>query len=138
MVGAAVTPREQLAYEENHNVRQMGFLPGIAHVISAMSTRYIRNVAQSDFWDRVEGYDPIPYWQQLEVDSLVLLGSDDTNVPSKESAERLNDIGNPHIQVIVYEGSGHALESPEGQGNSIIREDALRQISSFVRSRRGH
>ncbi len=31
MVGAMVTPGEQLLFEENHNLRQMGFLPGISN-----------------------------------------------------------------------------------------------------------
>jgi len=34
MVGSAVTPAEQLVYEENHNLRQMGFLPGVSNVIA--------------------------------------------------------------------------------------------------------
>lgn len=132
IVGSAVTPIEQLTYEERHNLRQAGFLPGIAHAIAALSTRYIRNIKQRAFWDRIEGYDPIPYWQRVSVDSLVLYGSDDTNVPSAESARRLKAIGNPKIRIETFEGSGHALESPPGMGNSIMRHDALEQIAEFI------
>jgi len=34
--------------------------------------------------------------------------------------------------VTVYRGSGHALESPLGQGNAIIRQDALESVSDFI------
>lgn len=132
VVGAAVTPVEQLGYEENHNLRQMGFLPGISNLITLASTAYIKNVGQSEFWDAVSDYDPLPYWEQLEVNALVLYGEDDTNVPSVESAARLHELRKPNIRVAIYEDSGHALEDPPEYGNSIIRYDALEDISEFI------
>ena len=42
-------------------------------------------------------------------------------------------LDNPRIRVTTYEGSGHALESPEGQGTSIIRNDALEAVTHFIR-----
>ena len=42
------------------------------------------------------------------------------------------NLDNPRIRVVIYQGSGHALESPTEQGNSIIRRDALNEISSFI------
>lgn len=133
MVGSAVTPAEQLIYEENHNLRQMGFLPGISNVIAVASTAYIRNVAQAEFWDRVANHDPIPYWQTVNVPTLALYGADDTNVPSEESAKRLNALGKPNLRIEVYEGSGHALQDPVGRGNSIIRAEALDAIRSTIK-----
>jgi len=53
-------------------------------------------------------------------------------VPSSESAAILRSLDNPNIAVRIYEGSGHALESPEGTGRSIFREDALRDIRDFI------
>jgi len=132
MVGSAVTPAEQLIYEENHNLRQMGFLPGISNVIALASTAYIRNVAQAEFWDRVANYDPVPYWRVVNVPALALFGTDDTNVPSEESAKRLNALGKSNLRIEVYEGSGHALQDPVGRGNSIIREEALAAIRSTI------
>ncbi len=134
MVGAAVTPREQLLFEENHNLRQMGFLPGISNLIALISTAVIRNGAQQEFWSTVGDFDPLPLWTRLDIPALALLGSDDTNVPSAESAERLQALGNPRITVRIYEGSGHALESPVGQGDSIIRPEALEDIYEFIAS----
>lgn len=132
MVGSAVTPAEQLIYEENHNLRQMGFLPGISNVIALASTAYIRNVAQAEFWDRVANYDPVPYWRVVNVPALALFGTDDTNVPSEESAKRLNALGKSNLRIEIYEGSGHALQDPVGRGNSIIREEALAAIRSTI------
>jgi len=133
VVGSAVTPREQLLYEENYNLRQMGFLPGISNVLAYVGFANVRYLAQSELYDLIVDYDPLPYWQDISIDSLALFGADDTNVPSAESTERLTTINNPRIRVKIYEGSGHALESPEGQGNSIIRKDVLEEIADFTR-----
>ena len=133
MVGSAVTPGEQLIYEENHNLRQMGFLPGISNAIAMISTAYIRNVAQAEFWDGVADYDPIPYWSAVDIPALLLYGADDTNVPSEESARRLQELQKSNLRVEIFEGSGHALQDPAGQGNSIIREEALDAIRSAIK-----
>ena len=133
MVGSAVTPAEQLIYEENHNLRQMGFLPGISNVIAVASTAYIRNIAQAEFWDGVTNYDPIPYWRAVDSPALLLYGADDTNVPSEESAKRLNALGKSNLRIEVYAGSGHALQDPVGRGNSIIRAEALDAIRSTIK-----
>ena len=97
----------------------------------------VRYLAQPELYDLIVDYDPLLYWRSISVDSLALFGADDTNVPSTESAERLTRLGNPRINVIIYDGSGHALESPRGQGNSIIREDALVEISGFIQGNEG-
>ncbi|MDJ0750585.1 MAG: alpha/beta fold hydrolase [Woeseiaceae bacterium] len=132
MVGPLVTPREQLLYEENYNLRQLGFLPGISNLLAYVGSANVRYLAQPQLYELITDYDPLPYWRDISVDSLVLFGADDTNVPSIESAERLLTLDNPHIRMKIYEGSGHALESPRGQGNSVIRPDALDEISGFV------
>jgi pimeloyl-ACP methyl ester carboxylesterase len=98
-----------------------------------MSTAYIRNVAQAEFWDGVADYDPIPYWSAVDIPALVLLGADDTNVPSEESARRLQALQKPNLRIEIFEGSGHALQDPAGQGNSIIREEALDAIRSAIK-----
>jgi dienelactone hydrolase len=133
MVGPMVTPREQLLYEENHNLRQLGFLPGISNVLAYVGAANVRYLAQPQLYKLIVDYDPLLYWGRISVDSLALFGTDDTNVPSAESARRLKSLGNPHVRVKVYEGSGHALESPLGHGNSIIRNEALEDISAFIR-----
>jgi dienelactone hydrolase len=132
MVGSVVTPREQLLYEENYNLRQLGFLPGVSNALAYAGYANVRYLAQPQLYNLIVDYDPLPHWQNISIDSLVLFGADDTNVPSTESTKRLAKLDNPHIRVEVYQGSGHALESPPEQGNSIIRKDVLNEISGFI------
>ena len=132
IVGGAVPMHDLLVYEETHNLRELGIVPGISDLLAYPASWSITILRQREFWDAVGNFDPVPYWQGLFVRSLVLFGENDTNVPSSESAEILRSLGNPNIVVKIYEGSGHALESPEGMGRSIFREDALRDIRDFI------
>ena len=132
MVGSAVTPNEQLLYEEDHNLRQMGFLPGVSYAIALMSTQYLRHVRMAEFYEAVGEFDPTALWAETSIDTLVLLGSEDTNVPSEESAARLAALGKKSIRVVVFEGSGHALQDPAGRGDSLIRGEALEAIATFI------
>jgi|TARA_Y100000310_G_C20699577_1_gene828494 dienelactone hydrolase len=132
VVGAAVPTHEQLIFEETHNLEQIGILPGLAHLLAYPSTWVIRNIRRKEYWDVVGNSDPAPYWRKLNVRGLALYGKDDTNVPSLASERVLQSLGNPHIEVKVYDGSGHALETPVGEGDSIFREDAMRTIRDFI------
>jgi len=134
LVGGAVPAHEALVYEENHNLREMGILPGFSDLLAYPAAWSLIYSRRREFWSAVGNFDPAPFWQETPVPSLVLYGEDDTNVPSHRSAEILRSLGNPNIDVRIYEGSGHALESPPGEGRSIIREDALREIRGFIRS----
>jgi pimeloyl-ACP methyl ester carboxylesterase len=81
----------------------------------------------------VGNFDPYPYWREVEIPTLVLYGSEDTNVPAEASRERLEALEKDNIAVLIYEGSGHALEDPPGMGNSFFREDALHEIEAFIK-----
>ena len=132
IVGGAVPMHDLLVYEETHNLREMGILPVLSDLLAYPASWSIIYGRQREFWDAVGNFDPVPYWQELSVGSLTLYGENDTNVPSSKSAAILRSLGNPNINVRIYEGSGHALESPEGSGKSIFREDALRDIRDFI------
>lgn len=133
IVGAAIPMHDLLVYEETHNLREFGVLPGFSELLAYPAAWSVR-IRQSEFWNAVGNFDPRPYWQTLSIPSLVLYGQNDTNVPSTKSAEVLRSLGNPNIEVKIYGGSGHALESPKGEGKSIFREDALRDILDFIDS----
>lgn len=132
IVGSVVPFHQALIYEENYNLREMGFLPGFSNIIAHISSFFIRNFSQSEFWDAVGNYDPLPYWEQIDIPALVVFGSDDTNTPSQKSADRLNQEDNPNIKIVIFEDSGHALETPPGKGNDLFRADALAQITEFI------
>lgn len=132
MVGSALPMHDGLVYEEKHNLNELGvpsLLSGVLAYPAAWSIIYLR---QREFWNAIGNFDPAPYWEKVSVPALVLYGENDTNVPSEASASLLNSLGNPNITVKVYPHSGHALESPAGEGNNIIRKDALRDISAFI------
>jgi dipeptidyl aminopeptidase/acylaminoacyl peptidase len=134
IVGVSILMHELLLYEENHNLRQMGFLPGFADGLAYLTTFLLRNISQPTFWNAIGNFDPLPYWEKLDVESFVLYGEKDTNVPSARSAARLISLSKPNIEVKIYPGSGHALEDPPGEGNSIFRSDALWDIVNFINS----
>lgn len=132
MVGSTLPAHRVLIYEETHNLRQAGLLPGVADVIARLSTFVLWHVTQKEFWSAVGNFDPLPYWENVTVPALALFGGADTNVPSQQSAEALQQLEKPNIQVRIFEGSGHALQDPPGQGNDYIRAEALRAISDFI------
>lgn len=131
VVGSSLPMHELLVYEENHNLRSIGLLPGLSDLLARPAAWSVRQ-RQRSFWEAVGNFDPLPYWRQLSVPALVLYGEDDTNVPSERSAARLRELGNPNIEIRIYAGSGHALESPVGEGESIFRPDALRDLQQFI------
>lgn len=134
VVGSAVTTHQQFLFEEDHNLRQMGMLPGISLAVAYPATLVHRAWAQREFWSSVGNFDPLPYWERLAIPALALFGEADTNTPSARSAALLRELDNPDIEVRVYTGSGHALEDPPEVGNRLFRQDALNDIVEFIRA----
>ncbi|MDA2923326.1 alpha/beta hydrolase [Acidobacteria bacterium AH-259-L09] len=137
---AVLLPDKRGSESSEGNWRTASFEDLATDTLSAISylqaqhpqTIYIRNIAQKEFWDAVGNFDPIRYWQDVNVPSLVLYGQLDTNVPSQTSADRLAALGNPNVEVAIFEGSGHPLEDPEWMGDSYFRQDALELIRDFI------
>lgn len=132
VVGSAVSTHEQVLFEEVHNLQQLGVLPGVSHALAPPATFVLRRFVQPEFWNAVGDFDPLPYWRRMEVPALALFGAEDTNVPTAESAARLHALDKPNIRVIIYQGSGHALQDPPGQGDRLFRQDALQAIGAFI------
>jgi dipeptidyl aminopeptidase/acylaminoacyl peptidase len=131
--GSAVPLRSQLVYEENHNLREFGVPPLLSNLLAYPATWSILYLRQRDFWSTIGNPDAIPYWNQLDVPALILYGSEDTNVPVTSSVKRLRALDKENLHTGVYEDSGHAIEDPPGQGDRIIREEALADIRNFIR-----
>ncbi|KAA3644026.1 MAG: alpha/beta fold hydrolase [Chloroflexi bacterium] len=138
IVGGSLPGYESLYYEEVHNLRQMGFLPGISDLMAYPTSFILINVTDRQYWNSVGNFNPLPHWNEATLPALNLYGEADTNVPSLESARVLQELNKPNIEVIVYAGSGHALEDPKGQGNSIFRTDALQKILDFIFKNTSH
>lgn len=132
VVGGAVPARASLRYEESHNLRELGFLPGVADVVAWPSSWVITAVRQPAFWEAVGDFDPLPHWAEADVPVLFQLGAEDTNTDTATTVARLASLEDPAIRVEVYPGSGHALEQPVGEGDALVRPEALRDLTSFV------
>ena len=132
--GTSLPLREQLLFEEQQNLRQIGFLPLVADVLAYPSAWSIREVRQKTFWQAIGDFDPLPYWEELDVPALAIFGLEDTNVPALESEARLQTLNKSNITVKVYEGSGHNLETPLGEGNLVVRQEVLDDLLNFIMS----
>jgi pimeloyl-ACP methyl ester carboxylesterase len=131
-VGGVLPAHASLRYEETHNLRQMGFLPGVAHVLARPSAWALVHVSQSDFWDAVGDFDPLAYWSRADLPILFQFGDADTNVDTAGSVARLRTLERPDVRIEVYAGSGHALQQPPDQGDAVIRPEALRDLVDFI------
>ncbi|UCF99150.1 MAG: alpha/beta fold hydrolase [Spirochaetaceae bacterium] len=112
--GAAVSTDEQLVHEEVNTIHNMGVYKFLARAIAPISSRSIKNKRQKEFWDKIGGFDPIPYWKAVTVPVFVAFGEKDEydNVPVVESVRRLRSLNKSNITVKVYPGGGHAVEDP--------------------------
>jgi dienelactone hydrolase len=117
IVGSALPMHELLVCEENHNLREMGLPAGVSDLLAYPAAWSVRGRHRA-FWQAVGNFDPLPYWRHVSVPSLVLYGENDANVPSMRSAVVLRELRNPNIEVRIYPGSGHALESPAGRAEN--------------------
>lgn len=138
VVGGTIPMHDLLLYEEQHNLRQMGFLPGLSHGLAHVTSAVHRSVVSRDFWSAVGNFDPLPCWRKVDVPALALFGDQDTNVPSGRSRDRLDALGKENIRVVVFHGSGHGLEPPPGIGGDRVREDALELIRAFILAASGN
>ena len=132
MVGPSVPLQEQLLHEGNFEMRETGFLPGVSNLFSYAYAFILENITLKEWWEAVGNFDPLPYWQKVNIPVLVLHGSEDHNVPSAESKARFEALGKDNIRVNMYEGSGHGLEDPPGTGDRYIREEALSDMLDFI------
>lgn len=90
------------------------------------------NVRDAEFWGAVGDTDPLEDWKCVDQPTLVVYGEEDANVPTQASVQRLEEFDKTNIEINVYTGSGHAVEDPPGQGDSIFRKDALDDIVEFI------
>ena len=111
------------------------YVQGLSNLLARPANFLLFNFVQKDFWSAVGDFDPLPYWRRLSIPALALFGAEDSNVPSAESAARLRALDKPNIRVIIYDGSGHALQDPPGQGDRLFRQDALQAVCDFIDAR---
>jgi dienelactone hydrolase len=126
MAGSGVTTDEQLLYEEINNEVQMGTYRFIANMIAPIM---VDRIKQQEFWKLNSGFDPIPYWEDVNVPSFIALGGDDTNVPVEESVRRLESLDKALI-IEVYPGLGHGIVDPDTHK---VLPEYLNDLTTFIK-----
>ena len=125
MSGAAVTTEEQLLHEEIYNIAPYTYTP-IAKLIAPISSR---GLMKKEFFIPNAGFDPIPYWKDVDVPVLIALGGDDENVPVDASIRRLQENDLNHFAIKVYPDGGHAIRDIQ---TNKVSEEYLNDLVKFV------
>ena len=110
MSGAGVTTDEQLLFEEINSITDMGTYPFVARLIAPLTTK---NIQRMDFWRPIAGFDPLPYWEQVEARSFAAFGGDDKNVPVEESITRLQALEKEMLIKVYHPNGGHGITNPD-------------------------
>lgn len=79
-----------------------------------------------DFLRTIGDFDPLPYWQEVEVPALFIYGGRDENVAVYKSADIIEESLTPTClpyTLILFRNNGHAL----------FREDAMDFIARWIR-----
>ena len=125
MSGAFVTTDEQLLYEETNSIQQMGTYKFLAKLIAPLTTK---NIQRMDFWLPLTGFDPLPYWEQVNVPAFAAFGGGDFNVPVEESILRLQSL-EKEIHYAVYPEGGHGITDPN---TGEIQKLYLNDLAAFI------
>ncbi|TKJ42710.1 hypothetical protein CEE35_09480 [Candidatus Aerophobetes bacterium Ae_b3b] len=75
------------------------------------------------------GFDPIPYWEQVNIPAFIALGENDKNVPVEESIKRLNS-NNLDLLVKVYPDGGHAIRDIK---TNRVQIEFLNDLVNFIK-----
>jgi dipeptidyl aminopeptidase/acylaminoacyl peptidase len=127
MSGAGVTTEEQLLFEEINNIVQMGTYRAVARLIAPFT---VRGIQQRDSWRALAGFDPIPWWRELEAPAFAAFGEGDTNVPVAESVARLAALPGK-LLIRIYPGGGHGITDPESRR---VQRVFLNDLVAFIGS----
>lgn len=131
IVGGATTLYETMAYAELEELRDAGLAEALGIVVVPV-THFLMDLRWPR-WSEVAGYDPIPFWEELDVPGLVIYGEEDNNVPVQDSVALLEGAikgdASLDLTVRVFPESGHALFEP---GTRVVREDFLELLASWI------
>lgn len=126
MAGAAVTTDEQLLHEETNNIAPYTYT-FIARLIAPITTN---NLKQLEHVSAFMGFDPIPYWKDVQVPVFFAFGGNDKNVPVEASIERLRENNLNHFEVKTYADGGHAIRDSR---TNEVSDDYLHDLVGFIK-----
>jgi dienelactone hydrolase len=127
MSGAATTTDEQLLFAETNAIADFTGFPILAESFAPLTAM---NVRQSDVWRWIAGFDPLPYWREVEVPAFLAFGEGDRTIPVDLSVFRIRQLEKSNIAFRVYPRGGHGItdsDSPQ------IQEAFLSDLTEFIR-----
>lgn len=127
VAGAGVTTEEQLRFEEVNNIIEVGTFPFVARLIARFT---VPSIMERETWRATAGFDPIPYWERLDIPAFAALGGGDTNVPVEASIARFETVS-PAIEVVTYPDGGHGITDP---ATGRVQDALLDDLLEFIRS----
>jgi dienelactone hydrolase len=127
MSGAGVTTDEQLLFEEINNIADMGTYRFIAKLIAPLTTK---NIQRMDFWQPLAGFDPLPYWEQVNVPAFAALGENDKYVPVQESVSCFEGL-EKELLIKVYPDGGHGITDPN---TGEMQAEFLNDLVAFIKA----
>lgn len=127
--GAAVTTDEQLLHEVTNDVSSYtySFIAGLIAPIPA------NNLKQKEHISALMGFDPIPYWKEVQVPVFFAFGENDKNVPVDASINRLSENNLDHFNVKIYDDGGHVIRDIQNR----VNEDFLNDLTNFIKDPNG-
>lgn len=87
--GAGATTDEQLIFREINNISDIETCRFVAELIAPITTR---GIMRRDTWQAIAGFDPLPYWAEVQAPAFAALGKGHSMVPVEESARRFNTL----------------------------------------------
>lgn len=124
--GATVTTDEQLLYEQFSNVERYTYAL-IARLIAPIATN---NLKHKDDISALMGFDPIPYWKNVDVPAFFAYGENDKNVPVDASIKRLKENGLNNFQVKIYPDGGHSIRDIQ---TNEVSDEYLDDLVRFIK-----
>ena len=124
--GAAVTQHEQLLHEETNNIAPYTYT-FIAKLIAPITTNILE---KKDYLIAYVGFDPIPYWKQIQVPVFFAFGENDKNIPVDASINRLKENDLTHYKIKIYPNGGHGIIDNQ---ISKVNEEYLYDLVTFIK-----
>lgn len=123
--GATVTTDEQLLHEEIHNIAPYTY-KFIAKMIAPITSNQIK---KREYFLPFVGFDPIPYWNRIDVPVFIGYGENDKNVPVDACLKRLQDNGLDHFKIKTYPHGGHRIIDVD---SNEMNKDYLDDLVKFI------
>lgn len=124
MSGAVVSIDEQLLHEETYKIENYTY-KAIAKMIAPLTANSLKN---KESLKNLMGFNPIPYWRQVDVPVFFAFGENDKNVPVEASIERLNEINLDYL-VKVYPDGGHGITDSTNK----VQIEFLNDLVDFIK-----